>query len=477
MTKQPNILFIISDDHARNAVGCYGSRYGKLTPQIDRIAEGGARLDNVFNTNAICSPSRACILTGAYGHINGVVGNADHFDGRQDTMPKRLQVAGYQTAIFGKWHLQHGDESDPTGFDEWSVLPHQGDYFDPAFLDPKGETKVPGYVTDIITDKGIDWLERRDPDKPFLLWLGHKAPHRSWEPDERHAKLWEEREMPEPETLFDDYATRGPGAEAATMRVNPDLNAEDLKGAEPPSGLSEEEVTRWRYQRHIKDYLRVCASMDDNIGRVLDYLDANGLTENTLIVYTSDHGLFLGEHGWFDKRFMYEEALTMPFVIRYPKEIRPGTVIDDMVLNIDFPTTFLDYAGLEPTAQNQGASFRAQLRGETAEGWRDSIYYRYWCHKDWSHNTYAHRGVRTERFKLIHFYNSAPGIGSARDERDPDYWEFYDLENDPHELNNRIDDPACADQIVVMKEELERLRLHYGDELPVLLEASASHQT
>ncbi len=462
----PNIVFIISDDHARNAVGCYGSRYGSLTPNIDRIATEGARLDNLFNTNALCSPSRACILTGAYGHVNGVTANATPYDSSQDSFPKRLQAAGYQTAVFGKWHLGAATlEDPPTGFDTWAVLPGQGDYVDPTFLEPDAKRQQRGYVTDVITDKSLDWLEQRNPEKPFLLWIGHKAPHRSWEPDLRHADLWEEREMPEPETLFDDYEGRV-AAFAAKMRIHPDLHDRDLKGKSPPEGCTEEEQIRWKYQQHIKDYLRVSHSMDQNIGRVLDFLDEQGLRENTIVVYTADHGLFLGEHGWFDKRFMYEEALCMPGVIRYPAEIAAGTELDDMILNLDFCSSFLDYAGVEDTKHNQGQSIRSLLRGEKVEGWRQSMYYRYWAHKDWSHHCYAHRGIRNQRYKLIHFYNHGEGIPDSQGGAEPEFWEFYDLQVDPYEVKNLIEDPGYADEIQALKQELEQLRTELKDQHP-----------
>lgn len=461
--RSPNILFIISDDHAKNAVGCYGSRFGDVTPNIDRIAAEGVRLDSFCNTNALCSPSRACILTGAYGHINGVVSNQDRFDSRQDNIAKRFQAGGYQTALFGKWHLGHGDISDPSGFDTWKVLPEQGDYFDPEFLTPEGCQREPGYVTDLITDGALDWLAARDADRPFFLWVAHKAPHRCWEYDEAHAGLFEDEELAIPETLFDNLDTRGPAAQASRMRLRSDLKPGDLHFQEPPAHVSDEDRLRWIYQAHLKNYLRVCASMDDNIGRMLDWLEDQGLAEDTVVVYTSDHGLFLGEHGWFDKRFMYEEALGMPFVIRHPGRLPAGRVLDDLLLNIDIPSTLLELAGLPPPALNQGCSFLSRLRGETEKVSREAVYYRYWCHRDYSHSVFAHRGIRTQRHKLIHFYNAAPGIAGARDERDPPFYELYDLQEDPKECRNLAELPAYAGLMEDLRQQMERLARDLGD--------------
>ena len=365
-TDRPNILFIMSDDHASHAMSCYNSRINQ-TPNLDRIANEGMRFDNCFCTNSICAPSRAVILTGTYNHINGVTTLATHLDGRQLTFPKLFQQAGYQTAMIGKWHLGHGGIHDPTGFDYWNVLPGQGLYHNPEMIE-MGEKKVyQGYVTDIITDLCLDWLKARDTNRPFMLMYHHKAPHRAWEPDEKHAHMYENEDIPEPETFWDDYSNRASAAEAAKMRVDRDMNKNDLKGL-PPEGLSPEEDKKWKYQRYIKDYLRCVASIDDNVGRMLDYLDAEGLTDNTIVIYTSDQGFFLGDHGWYDKRFMYEESLRMPFIIRYPKEIKPGSINTDMILNTDFAPTFLDYAGIDIPETFQGSSMRPLLNGETPEG-------------------------------------------------------------------------------------------------------------
>jgi len=464
MPNRPNILFIMSDDHAAHAMGCYGSRINE-TPNMDRIAAGGMRLDNCFCTNSICTPSRAVILTGTYNHVNGVTTLSTPMDNRLQTFPKRLQAAGYQTAVIGKWHLGIGPQHCPTGFDYWNVLPGQGLYHDPEMIEmaPSGERTVfKGYVTDLITDMSIDWIRRRDKDRPFCLLCHHKAPHRHWEPDAKHAHLYDDVEIPEPETFNDDYANRAAAAEAARMRIGRDLNEIDVKAA-PPEGLSPREVKKWNYQRYIKDYLRVVASMDDGIGRLLDTLDDEGLADDTVVIYTSDQGFFLGDHGWYDKRFMYEESLRMPFIIRYPREIAPGTVNADMVLNLDFPSTLLACAGVPIPDDMQGTSIRPLLQGRTPGGWRTSMYYRYWMHKA-HHNVYAHYGVRTRRYKLIYYYGEACGQEGAIDEPSEPEWELFDLDRDPCELNSVYRDPACADVVTSLKAELHRLQADVGDE-------------
>lgn len=452
MSEQPNILFIMSDDHAAHAMSCYGSRINH-TPNLDRIADGGMRLENCFCTNSICAPSRATILTGTYSHINGVETLNDKFDNTQEHVAKLLQSAGYQTAIVGKWHLGHGPKHDPTGFDYWNILPGQGEYHNPVMIEMGQKRQYQGYATDIITDLSLEWLEGRDTKRPFFLMCHHKAPHRPWEPDQRHADLYEDVEILYPKTFDDDYAERSRAAKAARMRIDQDLTARDLK-VEPPEGLSPEELKKWKYQRYIKDYLRCVASVDDNVGRLLDYLDAEGLAENTLVVYTSDQGFFLGDHGWFDKRFFYEESLRMPFVIRYPKEIPAGSVSDAMVLNTDFAPTFLDYAGVSPSPKMQGVSVRSVFRGVVPTDWRTSMYYRYFMHQDGSHNVYAHYGIRTERYKLIYYYE---------DEPDPPEWELFDLARDPHEMRSVYAEPEYTDVIAELKEELHRLRVALGD--------------
>lgn len=460
-TTRPNILFIMSDDHASHAMSCYGSNIN-ATPNIDRIANEGIRFDNCFCTNSICSPSRAAILTGKYNHLNGVKGIDEDFDGRQVTFPKLLQAEGYQTAIVGKWHLGHGGNADPTGFDYWNVLLGQGDYYEPEF-DEMGERKrYDGYVTNVIADLCLDWLERRDKTKPFMMMCHHKAPHRPWIPDEKHKHLYKDMDIPEPETFYDDYATRSQAAVQAKMRIEQMVET-DTKGG-PPAGLSDTESKRWKYQRYMKDYLRCVASIDDNVGRLLDYLDAEGIADNTIVVYTSDQGFFLGDHGWFDKRFMYEESLKMPFVVRYPRQIPAGSSTEAMAVNVDFAQTFLDYAGIPAPADMQGASLRSVMAGTVPEGWRTSMYYRYWMHLDEHHNVYSHYGIRTHRYKLIYYYAEALGTIGSKDEKRPPEWELFDLEKDPFEMNNVYSHPDYADTVRQLKQELAQLQREVLDE-------------
>jgi arylsulfatase A-like enzyme len=458
---RPNIIFIMSDDHAAHAMSCYGSRIN-ATPNLDRIADEGIRFDHCFCTNSICAPSRATILTGLYSHLNGVKTLRDQLDNRITTFPRLLQKAGYQTAIIGKWHLGHGPQHDPAGFEYWNVLPGQGKYFNPSFIEMGEERKIEGYVTDIITDLSIAWMERRDKNSPFLLLCHHKAPHRHWLVDEKHAHLYEDAEIPEPPTFDDDYSNRSRAAAAAAMRIDRDMDEKDYK-AEPPAGLTPRELKSWKYQRYIKDYLRCVASIDDNVGRMLDYLDREGLTENTIVVYTSDQGFFLGDHGWYDKRFMYEESLRMPFIVRYPREIKPGSVEDRIVINADFAPTFLDYAGVAIPEEMQGCSLRPLFRGDSPDEWRTAMYYRYWMHLA-QHNVCAHYGVRTHRYKLIYYYGEALGASGAIDESWPPEWELFDLDKDPFELNNVVHDPAYSDVLAELKEQLHQLRVELKDE-------------
>jgi len=452
--RRPNIIYIMSDDHAAHAMTCYGSVINQ-TPNMDRIADEGVRLDNCFCTNSICTPSRASILTGKYSHLNGVPTLRESMDQRQMTAPKLLQQAGYETAIFGKWHLGHGGIHNPQGFDRWCVLPGQGLYHNPEMHDQSDEKTVfEGYATDIITDLSLEWLDQRSGDEPFFLMTHHKAPHRPWEPDDKHMSMFEDEDIPEPPTLWDDYDNRSVAAREAKMRVGRDFSERDVK-FEPPVGLSDEDLKKWAYQRYMKDYLRCVASVDDNVGRMLDYLDDAGLAEDTVIIYTSDQGFFLGDHGWYDKRFMYEESLRMPFVVRYPREIAAGGANDDITLNIDFSSLFLDYAGVQTPAQMQGRSFRDNLRGETPDDWRESFYYRYYMHIDGGHSVYAHYGMRTDRYKLIYYYRDDPG---------PQEWELFDLQNDPLEMRSVYGDPDYADVVTELKEELLRLRSEVGDQ-------------
>jgi arylsulfatase A-like enzyme len=441
--KQPNILYIMADDHAAHALSAYGSKINK-TPNLDRIATGGMRFDLCLVTNSICTPSRAAILTGKYAHINGVP-VFNRFDGSQPTLAKYLQAAGYHTGMIGKWHLG----SEPAGFDYWNVLPGQGVYHNPVLFELGQRKQYPGYVTDVITDLSLAFLDKRPKDKPFFLMCHHKAPHRPWEPDDKHAKQWENVQVPEPETFNDDYATRSDAAREATMRIDRDLKPSDVKKT-PPPGLSAEELKKWNYQRFLRDYLACIASIDDNVGRMLDYLDKNGLAENTIVIYTSDQGFFLGDHNWFDKRFMYEESLRMPFLVRWPGKVKAGSASDGMILNVDFAPTLLDAAGLPVPADMQGRSFLPLLRGETPGDWRTSMYYRYY-HYPQDHRVQPHYGVRTAKHKLIYFNKI-------------DQWELFDLTKDPHELKNVYADPAYAETMKTLKEEMYRLKKELKDE-------------
>jgi arylsulfatase A-like enzyme len=376
-----------------------------------------------------------------------------------------LRDAGYQTALIGKWHLGHGGIHDPTGFDLWTVLPDQGAYHNPTFLEPGGRSVVrPGYVTDVITDLAIEWIDARDATRPFLLLVHHKAPHRAWEPAPRHASLYADADVAEPPTLRDDYLGRATAAVEARMRMW-DLTEADLKAVVPP-GLSDDAELRWRYQRYIKDYLRCVAALDEGVGRLLDHLDRRGLAGETVVAYTSDQGFFLGDHGWYDKRFMYEESLRMPLLVRYPREVAPGTATNAMVLNVDFAQTFCDLAGVEPSRPMQGRSLRPLLGGAAPDDWRTSMYYRYWMHGDGSHHVHAHRGVRTERYKLIHFYNEPLGQPGAEGEPRDAEWELFDLRDDPWELMSVHEDPAYGQVRRELEAELERLSAEVGDTAP-----------
>ncbi len=467
---RPNIVFIMTDDHAAHAMSCYGSMVNE-TPNMDHIAKEGMRFNRCFVVNSICTPSRASILTGKYSHLNGTP-VFNRFDGSQPTVAKYLQAAGYYTGMFGKWHLG----SDPTGFDRWMVLPGQGLYFDPAFLTPTGRVILKGYASDVITDLSMEFLRDRPKDKPFFLMYHHKAPHRPWEPDEKHKAMFAHRHIPEPATLRDDYATRTDALHENQQRVFDDLTRRDLK-LEPPAELKGtnrmqwlntkpgeveisgdggkrtlrgEELNRWKYQRYMQDYLACVQSVDDNIGRMLAWLDANGLRENTVVIYTSDQGFFLGDHGLFDKRFMYEPSLKMPFLIRWPGVIPPGSVQDAMIINTDFAPTFMDLAGLRVPGDMQGRSIVPLLQGQPPPGWRESMYYRYY-HDPGDHDTRAHYGVRTLTHKLIYYWKK-------------NQWELFDLGRDPQELRNIYEDPAQKKLVARLKKELARLRKELKDD-------------
>ncbi len=461
MTK-PNILFIMSDDHASHAMSCYGSRINQ-TPNLDRIAREGMRFDNCFCTNSLCEPSRAGILTGTYNHVNGVTTIGAHLDNRLENVAKILQRDGYQIAVIGKWHLGQGEAHWPTGFDYWNILQGQGPYFDPEMVRNGEKVQYSGYTTDLITDLSLDWLKGRDRERPFFLMYHHKAPHRHWEPDDKHAQLYEDVDIPEPPTFDDDYSNRAHAAREARMRVADDLNELDLK--QPvPEGLNAAEEKSWKYQRYIKDYLRCVASIDDNVGRVLDYLEEEGgAVEDTIVIYTSDQGFFLGDHGWYDKRFMYEESLRMPFIIRYPREIEAGSVCEEMMLNVDFAPTWLDCAGIDIPDHMQGRSCRPLLNGETPGDWQQGIYYRYWMHLS-HHNVAAHYGVRTHRYKLIYYYGDACGQPNAIDERRDPEWELFDLQEDPCELNSVYGDPAYCEVASDLTRKLHELQEKLGDQ-------------
>ena len=469
-TQPPNILFIMSDDHSAQAISAYGSKVNQ-TPNLDRLASAGMRLDRCFAVNSICSPSRATILTGKYSHLNGVP-TFNRFDGSQPTVAKYLQAAGYHTGMIGKWHLG----SDPTGFDYWSILPGQGVYFDPAFIEASGRRVIKGYVTDAITDLGIGFLEKRPANKPFFLMLHHKAPHRPWEPTEAYRAEFAKRKIPEPATLRDDYATRADAIRQCEQKVFKDLTRRDLKLTPPADlkgparaqwlnvkpteveitvdgkakALTGDELNRWKYQRYLQDYLACVQSVDDNVGRVITWLDQHGLTTNTIVIYTSDQGFFLGEHGLYDKRFMYEPSTRMPFLIRWPGVIKPGSVQDALAINPDFAPTFMEVAGLPVPADMQGHSLVPLLKGQHPDGWRTSFYYRYY-HDPGDHNTRAHYGVRTPTHKLICYWKL-------------DQWELFDLVRDPDEMRNLYSDPAQKELVAQLKTELFRLKKELKDD-------------
>ena len=479
--ERPNILFIMSDDHAYQAISAYG--YGlNETPNIDRLANEGAIFTRANVTNSICAPSRAVLLTGKHSFMNGKVDNVQPFNWDQPNFPKLMQANGYQTAMIGKIHL----DGIPQGFDFSMVLPGQGHYYNPDFLIEGKTVRKEGYCTEIITETTLDWLKnKRDPNKPFCLLYHHKAPHRNWLPAPKYVDLYDDVTFDPPANYFDDYEGRGTAAREQEMKVDghamwghdfklivdPDGDTtnfirdirrmNDAQRANWMNGYEEEnreflenmpegkELALWKFNRYIKDYLRTIKSVDDGVGEVLEYLDEAGLTENTIVVYTSDQGFYLGEHGWFDKRFMYEESFRTPLLVRYPKEIKAGTKIDKLVQNLDFAPTFLDYAGIEAPDEMQGESFRKLVAGKT-DKWRDAVYYTYYEYPS-VHMVKRHYGIATERYKLMHFYY------------DIDEWEMYDLQSDPSEMKNIYNDPEYADTQKILHERLEELRNYYGD--------------
>lgn len=475
--ERPNIVLIFSDDHAYQAISAYGDARKLIeTPSIDRLAKEGVRLDRCVVSNSICGPSRACLLTGKYSHMNGFYNNTNsRFDGTQVTLPKLLQAAGYQTALVGKWHLI----SDPTGFDYWHILPGQGVYYNPPMIKNGQRTQHQGYTTDLISDFSIEWLKNRDKKKPFLLMSQHKAPHREWAPALRHLGHNKDREYPEPATLFDDYANRGLAVKDQDMTIEktftqldaklvppPSLNAEQLKTwnafYEPrneafrKAKLSGKDLVRWRYQRYMHDYLGCVMAVDEAVGKMLKFLDDEGLAQNTLVIYAADQGFYLGEHGWFDKRWILEESLRTPCLVRWPGVAKAGHVTSDITSLVDFAPTFLEAAGVKIPEDIQGKSFVPVLKGATPKDWRSSFYYHYYEYPT-PHRVRPHEGVVTDRYKLVHFYLP-----------DVDYWELYDRQKDPNEIKSFYADPAYADTVKELKTELDRLKreLKVPNEIP-----------
>lgn len=410
----------------------------------------------------MCAPSRASILTGTYSHVNGVTTLSTPFQADQPTFPAILARAGYQTALFGKWHLGHGVGHDPVGFDEWAVLLDQGEYTDPLLRGPDGERRHSGYTTDILTELSLRWLGSRDPDRPFCLLLHHKAPHRPWIPAERHQHLFAELDLGVPDTFFDDYRGRAANAGQARMQVARDLRPSDLK-RDVPDDLDPRQEAVWKLRRYQEDYLRTAAALDESIDTVLTSLDELALTEDTLVIYTSDQGFFVGEHGWFDKRFMYEESLGTPLLVRYPRMTQAGGVVDSMVTNVDLCQTILDVTGLDAHPRMQGRSLRPLLQGIEPVGWPTSMYYRYWEHDDGMHGVWAHYGVRTREHKLIHHYADGLGLPGTSEHRHTPEWELFDLVQDPAELRSVYDDPAYVEIRAELEAELARLQAELGD--------------
>lgn len=488
---RPNIVFIFTDDHAPHAIGAYNGIYKKVnpTPNIDRLARQGMLFQNSFCTNSICGPSRAVIQTGKHSHINGFMSNGNRFDGSQQTFPKLLQKTGYQTAMIGKWHLG----TDPQGFDYWDVLPGQGRYYNPILLSPKGRRTVEGYCTDVVTDLALDWLKNRDEETPFMLMCQHKAPHRTWMPALRHLELYDDMEIPEPDTLFDNYEDNASPAHIQELEIDRHMNivydlfVDPHEGWDPNKGksmdksgfrnlqamtpkqleswnkafqpknqaflkakLKGKELVQWKYQRYIKNYLRCIKGVDESVGQIMKYLDESGLSKNTVVIYSSDQGFYLGDHGWYDKRWMYEESLKMPLIVKWPGKVKPGTTSTALVQNLDYAETFLDMAKTKIPADMQGKSLVPILEtGKTPDDWRKSIYYHYYEFPS-VHMIAKHCGVRTDRYKLINFYEFGE-------------WEFYDLENDPDEKQNLYSDPKYRTEIDRLKVQLDQLREKYRD--------------
>lgn len=477
--KPLNIVYIMTDDHSYQTISCYDGRYNE-TPNIDNMAKNGVIFENSFVCNSISGPSRACLVTGKHSENNGFTNNSSVFDGSQQTMPKLLQNAGYQTALIGKWHLV----SKPTGFDHWEILPGQGSYYNPEFIKPEGNVKYDGYVTNIITDLSTDWLDSRDKEKPFCLFVHHKAVHRNWMSDTTNLKLYEDTTFDIPKTYWDTYEGREAAArqemsiikdmtissdlkvrgDAAPFkpsygeykRLNPAQKAawdavyEPIAESYKNANLQGKELAEWKFQRYMRDYLKCVKSVDDNIGRLIAYLEKEGLLENTIIVYTSDQGFYMGEHGWFDKRFMYEESMRTPLVMQLPAQFKTSGKIGQLVQNIDYAPTFLEIAGVDVPTDMDGVSLLPLLKGEKPKDWRKSLYYHYYEYPA-EHAVRRHYGVRTDRYKLIRFYG-----------HDINNWELYDIKNDPMEMSNVIDNPKYSKITEELKAELTKLRTQYN---------------
>ncbi len=471
--KSPNIVFIFSDDHAYQAIGAYGSKVNK-TPSIDRLAKEGARFANSFVTNSLCTPSRAAILTGKFGHLSGVRILSDVLKPGTVTFAKLMHDAGYQTAVVGKWHLK----TNPESFDHFEVLPDQGQYYNPEFITSTGKITEKGYTTEIITKKVVDWIGKRDPNKPFLAMMHHKAPHRSWEPGPNELTMYANTKFPEPPTLFDDYAGRASPAKNQKMEIGRDMTLPvDLKigtdgKARPHPRLDDEQrklwnevydkraqdfasrklegkaLTRWKYQEYMKDYMRCVAAVDKSVGQLLDYLDKEGLAKDTVVVYGSDQGFYLGEHGWFDKRWIYEESVRTPLLVRWPGVTKPGTVVNEMVQNLDYGQTFLEMGGVPAAEDMQGLSLVPLLKGQHPKDWRKAIYYHYY--DQGAHDVAVQYGMRNDRFTLVHYPKTQE-------------WELFDRQKDPRQMKSVYDDAKYTKQVASLKEYLTRLREQYRD--------------
>ena len=459
-TRRPNIVFILTDDHASHAISAYGSVVN-TTPRIDELARRGARFEHCFATNSLCTPSRASLLTGTYSHINGVSTLVTPIDASQPTFISQLKAAGYRTAMVGKWHMGDGPGHDPQNFDYWDVLIEQGEYHDPRFLSPTGLREVKGYATDLITDLSLAWVDSLEGDAPWCVLIWHKAPHRPWQPHPRHMAQYQ-APVPLPRTWDDNYATRTSSARRAAMRIAEHLNADDLK-LPLPQGLSYEELALWKYQRFMQDYLRCVAAVDDNVGRVIDWLRARGDFDDTVLLYASDQGFFLGDHGWFDKRFMYEQSMRMPLLLSYPRAVEAAQVHDGIVTNVDVAQSLLDFAGVPAHPRMQGRSFAGDLRGAPGSPPAEGMYYRYWEHDDVFHNAPAHYGWRDHRYKIIYYYNDGLGLPGTGPFVYPGEWELYDLQADPDELRNVYDDPAYRKVRDALRQRLWMAQQAVGD--------------